>query len=430
MDAATYRDYVTILKEELVPAMGCTEPIAIAYAAAVARKTLGTKADRMEVEASGNIIKNVKSVFVPGTGGLRGIPAAAAAGMAAGNPDLELEVLSQVTPQDHALIQQYLEATPITVKLADSPFIFDITVRAWAGEAMALVRIVNYHTNIVRIELDGKVLKEVEARAAAEEGLTDKSCLTVAGILEFVREADLQDVAETLERQIRFNTAIAEEGLRGDYGANIGKVLLNTYGDDVKIRAKAMAAAGSDARMNGCGLPVVIVSGSGNQGLTASLPVIEYAKELGVDHDTLLRALLVSDLTTIHLKTEIGRLSAYCGAVSAGCGSAAGIAWLYGREKSPEALLKDVSHTIVNTLAVDSGIVCDGAKASCAAKIASAVDAGLLGFYMYRNGQQFRGGDGIVSKGVEATIHNIGLLAAQGMRETDREILDIMTTLC
>ena len=430
MDAATYRDYVTILKEELVPAMGCTEPIAIAYAAAVARKTLGTKADRMEVEASGNIIKNVKSVFVPGTGGLRGIPAAAAAGMAAGNPDLELEVLSQVTPQDHTLIQQYLEATPITVKLADSPFIFDITVRAWAGEAMALVRIVNYHTNIVRIELDGKVLKEVEARAAAEEGLTDKSCLTVAGILEFAREADLQDVAETLERQIRFNTAIAEEGLRGDYGANIGKVLLTTYGDDVKIRAKAMAAAGSDARMNGCGLPVVIVSGSGNQGLTASLPVIEYAKELGVDHDTLLRALLVSDLTTIHLKTEIGRLSAYCGAVSAGCGSAAGISWLYGREKSPEALLKDVSHTIVNTLAVDSGIVCDGAKASCAAKIASAVDAGLLGFYMYRNGQQFRGGDGIVSKGVEATIHNIGLLAAQGMRETDREILDIMTTLC
>ena len=400
MDAATYRDYVTILKEELVPAMGCTEPIAIAYAAAVARKTLGTKADRMEVEASGNIIKNVKSVFVPGTGGLRGIPAAAAAGMAAGNPDLELEVLSQVTPQDHTLIQQYMEATPITVKLADSPFIFDITVRAWAGEAMALVRIVNYHTNIVRIELDGNVLKEVEARAAAEEGLTDKSCLTVAGILEFAREADLQDVAETLERQIRFNTAIAEEGLRGDYGANIGKVLLTTYGDDVKIRAKA---AGSDARMNGCGLPVVIVSGSGNQGLTASLPVIEYAKELGVDHDTLLRALLVSDLTTIHLKTEIGRLSAYCGAVSAGCGSAAGIAWLYGREKSPEALLKDVSHTIVNTLAVDSGIVCDGAKASCAAKIASAV---------------------------EATIHNIGLLAAQGMRETDREILDIMTTRC
>ncbi len=430
MDAATYRDYVNILHEELVPAMGCTEPIAIAYAAAVARQTLGRPAQRMEVEASGNIIKNVKSVFVPNTGGLRGIPAAAAAGMAAGDPALELEVLSSIGEGEQAAIRQYLADTPIAVKLADSPFIFDIAVRAWAGEDSALVRIVNYHTNIVRVERNGQVLKEVEAQAAAEEGLTDKSVLTVEGILEFAREAALADVEDAVGRQVRYNTAIAQEGLRGDYGANIGKVLLATYGDDVKIRAKAMAAAGSDARMNGCGLPVVIVSGSGNQGLTASLPVVEYAKELGADWETTLRAVLVSDLVTIHLKAEIGRLSAYCGAVSAGCGSGAGIAWLYGREKEPQALLKDVSHTIVNALAVDSGIVCDGAKASCAAKIASAVDAGLLGFYMYQNGQQFRGGDGIVSKGVEETIRNIGLLATQGMRETDREILDIMTTRC
>lgn len=430
MDAATYRDYVNILHEELVPAMGCTEPIAIAYAAAVARQTLGRPAQRMEVEASGNIIKNVKSVFVPNTGGLRGIPAAAAAGMAAGDPALELEVLSSIGEGEQAAIRQYLADTPIAVKLADSPFIFDIAIRAWAGEDSALVRIVNYHTNIVRVERNGQVLKEVEAQAAAEEGLTDKSVLTVEGILEFAREAALADVEEAVGRQVRYNTAIAQEGLRGDYGANIGKVLLTTYGDDVKIRAKAMAAAGSDARMNGCGLPVVIVSGSGNQGLTASLPVVEYAKELGADWETTLRAVLVSDLITIHLKAEIGRLSAYCGAVSAGCGSGAGIAWLYGREKEPQALLKDVSHTIVNALAVDSGIVCDGAKASCAAKIASAVDAGLLGFYMYQNGQQFRGGDGIISKGVEETIRNIGLLATQGMRETDREILDIMTTRC
>lgn len=430
MDAATYRDYVNILHEELVPAMGCTEPIAIAYAAAVARQTLGRPAQRMEVEASGNIIKNVKSVFVPNTGGLRGIPAAAAAGMAAGDPALELEVLSSIGEGEQAAIRQYLADTPIAVKLADSPFIFDIAIRAWAGEDSALVRIVNYHTNIVRVERNGQVLKEVEAQAAAEEGLTDKSVLTVEGILEFAREAALADVEEAVGRQVRYNTAIAQEGLRGDYGANIGKVLLTTYGDDVKIRAKAMAAAGSDARMNGCGLPVVIVSGSGNQGLTASLPVVEYAKELGADWETTLRAVLVSDLVTIHLKAEIGRLSAYCGAVSAGCGSGAGIAWLYGREKEPQALLKDVSHTIVNALAVDSGIVCDGAKASCAAKIASAVDAGLLGFYMYQNGQQFRGGDGIISKGVEETIRNIGLLATQGMRETDREILDIMTTRC
>ena len=430
MDAVSYQDYVNILKEELVPAMGCTEPIAIAYAAAVLRETLGRPAERMEVEASGNIIKNVKSVFVPGTGGLRGIPAAAAAGMAAGDPSLDLEVLSQIGEAEQARIREYLAYTPITVKLADSPLIFDILLRAWAGEDSALVRIANYHTHVVRIEKNGAILKDLPVQAAAEEGLTDKSALSVRGILEFAREADLSDVEETLSRQIRFNTAIAQEGLRGDYGANIGQVLLSAYGDDVKIRAKAMAAAGSDARMNGCGLPVVIVSGSGNQGLTASLPVIEYAKELGADQETLHRALLVSDLITIHLKAEIGRLSAYCGAVSAGCGSGAGIAYLYGKDKPEEALLKDVSHTIVNSLAVVSGMVCDGAKASCAAKIASAVDAGLLGFYMYQNGQQFRGGDGIISKGVEETIRNIGLLATQGMRETDREILDIMTTRC
>lgn len=430
MDAVSYQDYVNILKEELVPAMGCTEPIAIAYAAAVLRETLGQPAERMEVEASGNIIKNVKSVFVPGTGGLRGIPAAAAAGMAAGDPSLDLEVLSQIGEAEQARIREYLACTPITVKLADSPLIFDILVRAWAGEDSALVRIANYHTHIVRIEKNGAILKDLPVQAATEEGLTDKSVLSVRGILEFAREADLSDVEETLSRQIRFNTAIAQEGLRGDYGANIGQVLLSAYGDDVKIRAKAMAAAGSDARMNGCGLPVVIVSGSGNQGLTASLPVIEYAKELGADQDTLYRALLVSDLITIHLKAEIGRLSAYCGAVSAGCGSGAGIAYLYGKDKPEEALLKDVSHTIVNSLAVVSGMVCDGAKASCAAKIASAVDAGILGFTMYQQGQQFRGGDGIISKGVEETIHNIGLLATQGMRETDREILDIMTTRC
>ena len=430
MDAVSYQDYVNILKEELVPAMGCTEPIAIAYAAAVLRETLGRPAERMEVEASGNIIKNVKSVFVPGTGGLRGIPAAAAAGMAAGDPSLDLEVLSQIGEAEQARIREYLAHTPITVKLADSPLIFDILVRAWAGEDSALVRIANYHTHIVRIEKNGAVLKDLPVQAAAEEGLTDKSVLSVRSILEFAREADLSDVEETLSRQIRFNTAIAQEGLRGDYGANIGQVLLSAYGDDVKIRAKAMAAAGSDARMNGCGLPVVIVSGSGNQGLTASLPVIEYAKELGADQETLYRALLVSDLITIHLKAEIGRLSAYCGAVSAGCGSGAGIAYLYGKDKPEEALLKDVSHTIVNSLAVVSGMVCDGAKASCAAKIASAVDAGILGFTMYQQGQQFRGGDGIISKGVEETIRNIGLLATQGMRETDREILDIMTTRC
>ena len=419
-----------VLEAELVPAMGCTEPIAIAYAGSLVHRSLGALPERMALAVSSNIIKNAKSAVVPNTDGLKGLQAALAAGAVAGRAEARLEVLSSIGEGEQAAIRQYLADTPIAVKLADSPFIFDIAIRAWAGEDSALVRIVNYHTNIVRVERNGQALKEVEAQAAAEEGLTDKSVLTVEGILEFAREAALADVEEAVGRQVRYNTAIAQEGLRGDYGANIGKVLLATYGDDVKIRAKAMAAAGSDARMNGCGLPVVIVSGSGNQGLTASLPVVEYAKELGADWETTLRAVLVSDLITIHLKAEIGRLSAYCGAVSAGCGSGAGIAWLYGREKDPASLLKDVSHTIVNALAVDSGIVCDGAKASCAAKIASAVDAGLLGFYMYQNGQQFRGGDGIISKGVEETIRNIGLLATQGMRETDREILDIMTTRC
>jgi len=276
----------------------------------------------------------------------------------------------------------------------------------------------------VLIEKNGTALRQVDARVSREEGLTDKSVLSVEGILEFSDTVPLGEIEEPISRQISYNTRIAEEGLRGNWGANIGQVLLAAYGDDVKIRAKAMAAAGSDARMNGCRLPVVIVSGSGNQGMTASLPVIEYAKELGVSREKLYRALALSNLLTIHLKSEIGRLSAYCGAVSAGCGSGAAIAYLYGGG------YREISHTLVNALAIVSGIVCDGAKASCAAKIASAVDAGILGYHMYREGQQFRAGDGIVSKGVERTIQNVGLLAKEGMRETDREILDIMLTRC
>lgn len=426
---AHYEQYLQILREELIPAMGCTEPVAIALAAAKAREALGAVPERCRVEVSGNIIKNVKAVTVPNTGGLKGIEAAAAAGMAAGRPELELEVLSRITQEEIPSIHAMLDQCAIRVVPSTGDRVFFINVTVAAGEHTACCEIVDFHTNIVRIQKDEQILFRGGSTGGGTEQ-TDRSVLSVEEIIAFADCLDTADVAEVLGRQVACNSAISAEGLKGGWGAEIGRTLRSLYGDDVSVRARAAAAAGSDARMSGCEMPVVIVSGSGNQGLTASLPVIEYAKELGVDHDTLLRALLVSDLTTIHLKTEIGRLSAYCGAVSAGCGSAAGIAWLYGREKSPEALLKDVSHTIVNTLAVDSGIVCDGAKASCAAKIASAVDAGLLGFYMYRNGQQFRGGDGIVSKGVEATIHNIGLLAAQGMRETDREILDIMTTRC
>lgn len=416
-----YKTCVQVLKEELLPAMGCTEPIAIAYAAAVARRTLGALPARVTVTASGNIIKNVKCVFVPNTGGLRGIPAAAAAGIVAGRDELLLEVISKATAVEQAEIRAYLERTPITVKLSDSPHIFDIDIRVEADGHTARARIVQHHTNIVRIEKDGEILLDVDcSAAAAEDGLCDRSCLSVAGILDFVESAALEDIEGPVRRQIEYNTRIAEEGLSGSWGANIGKVLLDTYGNDVKVRARAMAAAGSDARMNGCSLPVVIVSGSGNQGITASLPVVEFAKELGVGYDKTIRAVALSDLITVHLKSGIGRLSAYCGAVSAGCGSGAGIAYLYGGG------LREVEHTIVNSIAIDSGIVCDGAKASCAAKIASAVDAGILGYHMYKNGQEFRAGDGLVTHGVEETIRNIGTLAREGMRETDREILHIM----
>lgn len=416
-----YKTCVQVLKEELLPAMGCTEPIAIAYAAAVARRTLGALPARVTVTASGNIIKNVKCVFVPNTGGLRGIPAAAAAGIVAGRDELLLEVISKATAAEQAEIRAYLERTPITVRLSDSPHIFDIDIRVEADGHTARARIVQHHTNIVRIEKDGEILLDVDcSAAAAEDGLCDRSCLSVAGILDFVESAALEDIEGPVRRQIEYNTRIAEEGLSGSWGANIGKVLLDTYGNDVKVRARAMAAAGSDARMNGCSLPVVIVSGSGNQGITASLPVVEFAKELGVGYDKTIRAVALSDLITVHLKSGIGRLSAYCGAVSAGCGSGAGIAYLYGGG------LREVEHTIVNSIAIDSGIVCDGAKASCAAKIASAVDAGILGYHMYKNGQEFRAGDGLVTHGVEKTIRNIGTLAREGMRETDREILHIM----
>ena len=417
-----YSTYVRILKEELVPAMGCTEPIAISYCAAIARKTLGCLPERALVEASGNIIKNVKSVVVPNTGGLRGIEAAAAAGIVAGDPDRVLEVIASVTDAQKRDIREYLDRKTIRVKALEAGEILDIVVHAYAADQEAVVRIAGKHTNVVRISLDGKLLKE--GFVTAEDGgqsQADRSLLNVEDIVDFANTADLADVRETLERQIECNMAISQEGLTGDWGANIGKVLLSTYGDDVKIRARAAAAAGSDARMNGCEMPVIINSGSGNQGITASVPVITYARELGASQDKTLRALLVSNLITIHLKTGIGRLSAYCGAVSAGCGAGCGIAYLQGGDT------RCIAHTLVNALAIDSGIICDGAKASCAAKIASAVDAGILGFEMFRRGQQFRGGDGILSKGVENTIRNVSRLGSVGMRETDEEIIQIMT---
>lgn len=416
-----YQTYLEILKRELIPAMGCTEPIAIAYCAAKARAVLGELPDSVRVEVSGNIIKNVKSVIVPNAGGRRGIEAAAAVGIVAGREDLELEVLSQVTEEQKESLAKYLAETSICVCPVESDYLLDIAVAVKKGEEKARVHIVNEHTNIILIEKNGEVLFKKDAEEQEEGDLPDYSLLTIEKIYDFALTADPDDVKELLDRQIEYNTAISDEGMRGDYGANIGRILLTEYGDKIENRAKARAAAGSDARMNGCELPVIINSGSGNQGMTASLPVIEYAGELGSTKEQLYRALLISNLVTLHQKEGIGRLSAYCGAVSAGAGAGAGIAYLLGGD------LKVIAHTLVNALAITSGIVCDGAKASCAAKIAVAVDAGILGYKMYKNGQQFYGGDGLVAKGVENTIRNIGRLGKDGMKETDKEIIKIMT---
>ena len=415
-----YGAYVQILKEELVPAMGCTEPIALAYAAAMARRVLGALPDKVVIGASGSIIKNVKSVIVPNTDHLKGIPAAAAAGIVAGDPDRELEVIAEVNHDQIQAMRDFLDHAEITVEHVDNGITFDIIVTLYKGDSYAKVRIANYHTNIVLIEKDGKILQQTEVQGESEEGLTDRSLLDMESIGDFANTVDIEDVREVLDRQISYNMAIAEEGIKGDYGANIGSVLLDMEGTNVRVRAKAMAAAGSDARMNGCELPVIINSGSGNQGITASVPVIVYAKELGVSVEKLYRALTLSNLTAIHQKTPIGRLSAYCGAVSAGAGAGAGIAYLSGGG------YKEVTHTVVNALAIVSGIICDGAKASCAAKIASAVEAGILGYNMYIRGQQFKGGDGIVVKGIEETLKNVGRLGKEGMKETNEEIIKMM----
>lgn len=412
-----YDAYTAILKEELVPAMGCTEPIAIAYAAAVARETLGMLPDTVRISASGNIIKNVKSVVVPNTGGLRGIAAAAGAGIIAGKAEKKLEVLAEITREEIQELNAYLDTASFSVTGSQSGCVFDIYIEVHKGEHSAEVQIQGHHTNIVKIRKNGETLFGKDYTEENQSSGEDRSLLNVKDILSYAKEVDLKDVEEVLERQIQYNTAIAEEGLHGNWGANIGKILLQSYGNSVQNRAKAMAAAGSDARMNGCEMPVVINSGSGNQGMTASLPVIVYAEDMQVSREVLLRALLVS----IHLKTGIGTLSAYCGAISAGCGAGAGITYLYGGG------YEEISHTIVNALAINSGVVCDGAKASCAAKIASAVEAGVLGMKMYQFGSQFYGGDGIVAQGIEETIENVAELARDGMRETDRKIIEIMT---
>lgn len=420
MDTAVYRAYVDILKEELIPAMGCTEPIAVAYAAAIAADRLGCLPEKVIVKVSPNILKNVKSVVVPNTGGLRGVEAAAAAGIVAGDWEKQLEVISQVTDEQRVLMAAYLEQAQFVLMKSESGFVFDIEIIAMSGGHSAVCRIAGSHTNVIYIAKDDVTELEIPFVEEQTGSATDRSVLNIKDIVEFAETVKIADIKEILERQIEYNMAIAKAGMEGDFGASIGKVLIAAYGDSVSNRAKAYAAAGSDARMNGCNMPVIINSGSGNQGITASVPVIVYAKDMGLSDDFLYRGLVVSNLVTIHLKTGIGPLSAYCGAISAGCGAGAGITYLRGGK------FREVAHTIVNALAINSGVICDGAKSSCAAKIASAVEAGLLGMQMFEYGTQFYGGEGIVTKGVENTIRNVGRLAKQGMAGTDKEIIDIM----
>lgn len=415
-----YDTYVEILRSELVLALGCTEPIAIALAGAKVRQVLGCMPERIVVECSGNVVKNVKGVTVPHSGGRKGIEAAAVLGVVGGNPDAELEVLQSVTAEHLAELAELLARKDFCkCDLIENVENLYIVITAYAGEHSARVAIKDRHTNVVQIVKDDVVLYEQLDEERKLSG-ADKSLLSVKNIIAFANEIDIEQIREIIDTQIQANTAIAQEGLSGDYGASVGKTLIKFYGDDIKTRAKAAAAAGSDARMSGCALPVVINSGSGNQGMTVSLPVIEYAKEPNASQEQLIRALAVSNLVSILQKRYIGSLSAYCGAVSAACGSGAGIAYLYG------ASYEQICQTIVNTLANVGGIVCDGAKPSCAAKIASSVDAAIMGYMLTLAGKGFEPGEGIVKNDIEETIRAIGHIGKDGMHATDLEILRIM----
>lgn len=422
MDQKVYCSCVSVLREELIPAFGCTEPIAVAYVAAKARQVLGAFPEHMTAECSGNIVKNVQGVIVPTTGDLRGIAAAALLGVVGGDPERKLEVLTTVTQEHVEKVRELMKQGICQEKMLDTPAKLHIIIRMEQGKHSAMVELIHSHTNIVRIEKDDQVVLDVPHEVQEVETKNDSyEYLSVANIFEFANEVKIDDVKDVLDQQINYNTAISKVGLREAYGARVGATLLKLYGDkDVKIRAKAAAAAGSDARMSGCEMPVVINSGSGNQGMTVSLPVIEYAKELKVDKEKLYRALCLSNLTAIYQKTKIGKLSAYCGAVNAAVGAGAGICWLCGGG------LKEIEQVIVNIVGNVSGIVCDGAKPACAAKIASSVDAAILAVGMAMDNHGFHAGEGIIKKDIEDTLESMGRLAREGMRQTDLELLHIM----
>ena len=418
MHAKLTEAYLIIAEEELLPAVGCTEPIALAYAAALLRQTLGGAPERIKASVSGNILKNVKSAVVPNTAGMRGIPAAVAAGVTAGDPAAGLEVLAGAGDCG-ARCQAFLAVTPVEVCCLDSRFPLDILLEGARAADTASVRITGSHTNVTLLQKNGQVLRDCPPDTAADAYRTDRSVLNIRDIVEFAEQTPLSALRPVFQPQMRMNLAIAEEGMQNRWGSSIGRHMLR-LDPSAAGQAAAYAAAGSDARMSGCPMPVMILSGSGNQGLTASVSVARYGQLTNCTEEQILRALAISSLTAIHLKTGIGRLSAYCGAISAGCGAGAGIAWLRGATKT------GIEKTVSNALAILSGTICDGAKPSCAAKIAMAVRAGILGYEMVLTGDSFRPGDGIVGGTVEETIANAGLVGREGMRGTDRVILDIM----
>lgn len=425
MNRKIYNEYVTILESELVPALGCTEPIALAYAAAKAKEVLGKMPDHITMRCSGNIIKNVKGVKVPNSGGMKGVEAAAVLGITGGDPSQALEVLEHVTDREIDEAEKLLKAGFCDCVLKDD--VANLYIKAYAvckktEKSEALVVIEDEHTNITHIEKDGQVLfhKEKKEYCQEREKTPDKSLLNLEDIITFANEVQITDVEKVLGRQIKYNTRIAEEGLRNPWGAQVGRVVLEEFGEDVKWRAVAKASAGSDARMSGCALPVIINSGSGNQGMTCSLPVIEFGKELKKSKEEIYRALCVSNLVALNQKKYIGSLSAYCGAVCAAAGAGAGITYLCG------GTLEQIENTVVNTIADAGGIVCDGAKPSCAAKISTALQAAILSHKMAMRGLTFARGEGLVMDCPEDTIKAVGYVGRAGMKQTDVEILNLM----
>lgn len=416
--------YTGILREEILPAIGCTEPISIAFCAAKAHQVLGMQPTAITVSVSANILKNVKSVVVPNTNGLKGIRAAVAAGIVCGDADKGMQVISEVTEEQREAVANFLQAVHIDVSCAETDCRLYISVTLYARTSYARVVIANNHSNIVEIMKNGEEMLSRPIVPQIEDNLTDKNCLNLHDILEYANHIDLETVKNLLDMQIAYNMAICEEGLKNDFGANIGKIILSENASDAKTIARAYAAAGSDARMNGCEMPVATLCGSGNQGIAASVPIICYARHYAVSEERMYRALLVSDLLTVYMKTAIGNLSSYCGVIHAGCAAGAGISYLLGGDESV------VAHTLVNSVSMISGTICDGAKPSCAAKIASAIDTGILGYQMYLHRQQFYHGDGVVAPNADTAVHSIGRLTSEGMIETDQTILGVMQQDC